>query len=310
MLAQTSAATAPAQQDRPPNRSRVRRKSRSGASRLRAQAVRPDERTARLRRRALGRRLGRLSALGVDRKVRRGHRHRSLDPEARGGKRSRGSVAGSLFPNSDALLGSNTSTLPITSLAANVSRPANFIRPALLLSRGQDAAAGDHPRQGDQRRGALPRARCREADQEDADRRQRQPRLLHQPRDRDLHQRGHLNARGRDSGADDRAGLLAGRLPSAGVAAVRRAEHEAHAEDPQRLTRCDRGRRRDLDRPPCRGRHRPYGQSVRPAGSARGQGVLRVRRRQADRSVGRPCASSSRPSAIPRRSCSATSRSD
>ena len=44
----------------------------------------------------------------------------------------------------DALLGSNTSTLPITSLAENVVAPGGLHRPALLLPRGQDAAAGDH----------------------------------------------------------------------------------------------------------------------------------------------------------------------
>ena len=43
-----------------------------------------------------------------------------------------------------ALLGSNTSTLPITGLAEYVSRPERLHRAALLQPGGQDAAAGDH----------------------------------------------------------------------------------------------------------------------------------------------------------------------
>ena len=113
-------------------------------------------------------------------------------------------------------------------------------RPAFLQPGGQDAAAGDHPRRADLRRDAVPRAGRGQADQEDADRRQRQPRLLHQPRHRHLHQRGHRHAAGGRARADDRAGLLAGRLPGAGAPALRRAQHEAHAQDPQRR----QGRRR------------------------------------------------------------------
>ena len=132
-----------------------------------------------------------------------------------------------------ALLGSNTSTLPITELAEGVSRPGRLHRPALLLPRGQDAAAGDHQGRADQRRDALPRARRRQADQQDADRRQRLARLLHLARDRHVHQRGHRDARRGRPGAVDRAGLLAGRLPGAGAAALRRAQPEADAQDPQ-----------------------------------------------------------------------------
>ena len=79
---------------------------------------------------------------------------------------------------------------------------------------------------------------------QDADRRQRQPRLLHQPRDRHVHQRGDRDAgRGHPRG-DDRAGLLQAGLPGAGAAALRRAQHEADAQDPQRRQRRGRGRRR------------------------------------------------------------------
>ena len=94
-------------------------------------------------------------------------------------------------------------------------------RPALLQPGRQDAPARDHQGRRDQRRDALPGARPRQADQEDADRRQRQPRLLHQPRDRRVHQRGHRDADRGHPRADDRAGVIAGRLPGPGPAAVR-----------------------------------------------------------------------------------------
>ena len=86
--------------------------------------------------------------------------------------------------NDDALLCSNTSTLPITELAGR-SRPAGRLhRAALLQPRRQDAARRDHPRQGDLRRRPRQGLRRRPADQEDPDRRQRQPRLLHLARHR------------------------------------------------------------------------------------------------------------------------------
>src|SRR5207244_2100785 len=86
---------------------------------------------------------------------------------------------------------------------------------------GQDAAAGDHQGRADVRGHALPGARCRQADLQDADRRQRQPRVLHEPRDRDVHQRGRRDARRGDPRPLDRAGQLAGRLPGAGAISLR-----------------------------------------------------------------------------------------
>ena len=78
-----------------------------------------------------------------------------------------------------AVFGSNTSTLPITGLAEASVRPKNFIgihffspvdKMGLVeIILGKETTAGD-ARQGD---------RLRAEDQEDADRRQRQPRLLH-----------------------------------------------------------------------------------------------------------------------------------
>ena len=76
-------------------------------------------------------------------------------------------------------------------------------RRALLLAGRQDAAGRDHSRQEDVGRHAGRGDGLRAAHQEDADRRQRQSRLLHQPRVRDLHRRGHAHAgRGHQAGAD------------------------------------------------------------------------------------------------------------
>ena len=188
----------------------------------------------------------------------------------------------------DALLGSNTSTLPITAAGRGRLAAGRLHRPALLQPRRQDAAAGDHQGRAHRRRGALPRARPRQADLQDADRRQRQPRLLHQPRDRDVHRRGHVDARRGHPGAVDRAGLLAGRLPRPGAAALRRAQHEADAADPPRGPCGARGRGRRVERARRRAGHRPHARRVRAARQARGRGLLRVRRRQADAAVAGP----------------------
>ena len=87
-------------------------------------------------------------------------------------------------------------------------RPAGRLhRPALLLAGRQDAAGGDHPRRADLGRHAGQGVRRDARDEEDADRRQRQPRLLHQPGDRHVPQRGRRDARRGHRPADDRAGL-------------------------------------------------------------------------------------------------------
>ena len=106
----------------------------------------------------------------------------------------------------DAVLGSNTSTLPITGLARASTAPGGLHRPALLLAGRQDAAPGDHPRREDERRDAGQGRRHRAADQEDPDRRLRQPRVLHQPRHRHVHQRGRGDARRGRRAVVDRAG--------------------------------------------------------------------------------------------------------
>ena len=97
--------------------------------------------------------------------------------------------------NPDALLCSNTSTLPITELATGVDRPADFIGLHFFSPGRQDAARRDHQGQGDLGRRARQGVRRRPADPQDADRRQRQPRLLHLAGHRLHGQRGHGDAR-------------------------------------------------------------------------------------------------------------------
>ena len=155
-------------------------------------------------------------------------------------------------------------------------------RAALLLPRRQDAAARDHPRRADVRRRAGPRARLRQADQEDADRRQRQPRLLHLAGDRHVRQRGAGHARRGRRAGDDRAGDDAGRLPGRRVAARRRAQPGAVPEDPQRDAR---GAGRRVRGAPGRGDRREDGRA-RPSRAAQGRRLLRLRRvGQAHRAV-------------------------
>ena len=176
----------------------------------------------------------------------------------------------------DALLCSNTSTLPITSLADGVDRPGDFVglhffspvdkMPLIEIIRGRatsDADAGQGVRRG---RGPA----------QDPHRGQRQPRLLHQPSDQHLPQRGCGDARRGHRPADDRAGLVAGRLPGAGAAADGRAHPDTAAQDPRRGPR--RGRRR-VRPAPCRGGARPARGRVRPHGAKRRCRVLRVRER-------------------------------
>ena len=173
-------------------------------------------------------------------------------------------------------------------------RPARGLhRPALLLAGRQDAAPGDHPRREDERRDAGQGRRHRAADQEDPDRRLRQPRVLHQPRHRHVHQRGRGHARRGRRAVVDRAGRLAGRLPGPAAAADGRADPHAAAAHPPGDPQGRRGGRRHLGGAPLRGDHRPHGRA-RPQGPLLGRRVLRVRRvRQAHAACGRACPRSS-----------------
>ncbi len=188
----------------------------------------------------------------------------------------------------DALLGSNTSTLPITSLAENVSRPADFIglhffspvdkMPLLEIIKGEKTSDA-----------ALYRAL------DLAKQIKKTPIVVNDSR-------GFFTSRVIGTFLNEGMSMLgegvppasieqassAGRLPGPAAAALRRAEHEADAADPQRLQGRDRGRGRHLDAAPRRGRDRPHGRRVRAPRQARGRRLLRVRRRQAHAAVAGP----------------------
>ncbi len=146
-------------------------------------------------------------------------------------------------------------------------------------------------------------ARLRQADQEDPDRRQRQPRLLHQPRDRHVHQRGlAMLAEGVPAPSIEQAASQAG-YPAPVAAALRRAQPGADAARSARVPAEGRRSRRAsawTDHPAI-GVIDQMLDEFEPAGRARGRRLLRVRRRQADRGCGPVCARSSagrRPSTI------------
>ena len=124
--------------------------------------------------------------------------------------------------------------------------------------------------------------------QQDPDRGQRQPRLLHQPGDRHVHQRGRRDARRGHRPATIEQAAVAGRLPGAGAAADRRAHPHAAAQDPRRGPGGGRGRRRRLRPAPGRGRDRPAGRASSAAGQQRRRRVLRLRRRQAHAALAGP----------------------
>ena len=174
--------------------------------------------------------------------------------------------------DADALLGSNTSTLPITGLAEGVKRSGGLHRHPLLLARRQDAAGGDHHAA-------------------------RRPPTRRWPRSFDYalqitktpivvnDSRGFFTSRvigtfineaiamvgeGIEPG-HHRAGRSAGRLPGGAAAAQRRAEPHADAEDPQgdRRGRVEAEGERNCPRSAAARGHRHAGRRVRPQGQAR-----------------------------------------
>ncbi len=187
-------------------------------------------------------------------------------------------------------------------------RPARGLRRhALLLAGRQDAARRDHPRREDLRRDRRPRHRRRAADQEDPDRGQRQPRVLHLAGLRHAAHRGRRPARRGRRPADHRARRDDGRLPGAAAGDARRGVPDADPEHPQGHARGRRPRRR---RPARAARHRddrPDGRRVRaPGARPPGRGSTTTRRAPR-RSSGPGCASTS--PAPTSRSRSSTSRS-
>ena len=186
----------------------------------------------------------------------------------------------------NALLGSNTSTLPITGLATGVKRQEDFIgihffspvdkMPLVEIIKGEKTsdealarvfdymlAIGKTPIVVNDSRGFFT-SRVIGTFVNEA--------LAH--------------ARRGCRAGEHRGRRLAGRLPGAAVAAVRRAQPGADAQDRGRHTQGCRGRGRQLRAAPGRG-GRGEDDRDRPSVAAQGRGLLRVRRRQADPAVAR-----------------------
>ena len=199
------------------------------------------------------------------------------------------------------VFGSNTSTLPITSLAGEFNDPTPLHRHPFLLAGREDDAGRDHPRQADRRRGARDRARLRAGDPQDADRGQRLARLLHLARGRHLSARGPPDAgRGHPAG-DDRECRPHGRHAGRPARAQRRGRGRSRLEDPQ-------GDRDGLA--PAGGRSAPEGaagrdgREARPARAQERQGLLRLSREGPEEAVARARRAAADSGSIPTRSTS------
>ena len=209
----------------------------------------------------------------------------------------------------DALLGSNTSTLPITELAANVSRPADFIglhffspvdkMPLLEIIRGEQTSDETLYR-------ALDVAKLIK----------KTPIVVNDSR-------GFFTSRVIGTFINEGIAMLLEGVPAP---TIEQASSQAGYPAPvlqlsdelnMKLMRKIRNAAKDaaqaivvgLGRPPVRAGHRPHARRVpapRPAG---GRGLLRVRGRQAHAACGPACATPSRSRATRRRSRSRTSRS-
>ena len=195
----------------------------------------------------------------------------------------------------DALLCSNTSTLPITELAGG-HRPARRLhRPALLLARSTRCRSSRSSAASAPRTPTLAKAfdvthrACKKT-----------PIVVNDSRGfftsrvigTFINEGVAMLAEGIDP-QTDRAGVLPGRLPGAGAAADGRADAHAAAQDPQGGPGRGRGRGRHLGTAPVRGRDRPAGRRVRPHRQVRRRRVLRLRGRQAGAAVAGPARPSS-----------------
>ena len=201
----------------------------------------------------------------------------------------------------DTIFGSNTSTLPISSLATAFKDVRAFHRhPLLLAGRSHDAGRG-HPRQEDRRRGARRRARLRARHPQDADRGQRFARLLHVARGRHLYPRRPFDADRRRAGGDDRERRTHGRHAGRPAVAQRRGRRRSCLEDLEG----DRGRSRPAgDRRAAKGAAAGNGGKARPLWPQERQGLLRLPAERRRNGCGPASPICKRPSSIPTRSMS------
>jgi len=172
---------------------------------------------------------------------------------------------------SSAIFASNTSTIPITSLAKNSAAAEEFRRHPLLLAGRQDDAGRDHSGQEDRRQGAGDRDRFRPCHQEDAHRRQRHARLLRQSLRAALHVGSLQDAdRGR-ARADDRECGKGGRHAGRSLGPDRRDGDRPCPEDHEAD---HQGSRRQGRRPQADGADQHHGRRPWPFRPQERQGLL------------------------------------
>ena len=186
----------------------------------------------------------------------------------------------------DVVFASNTSTLPITSLAATSLKPEHFIGvhffspvekmmlTEIIMGEKTDAKAlGD-------RDGFRPR------DQEDADRGQRLPRFLCQPLRRQLHGRSARDGDGRRAAGDDRERRQDGRHAGRAAGAQRRSRHRSELENHSGgEDRSGRERRQSCPREA----HRGDGGQGGPLRPQERQGLLRLPGERAEEPLAWAC---------------------
>ena len=176
----------------------------------------------------------------------------------------------------DAILASNTSTIPITQLAAGAEAARAVLRHPLLQSRAKDAAGGSDPRQEIERRNDRHGRGLCQIDRQIADRGERRPRLPGQPPAVAVHERGDRAVAGRGGNRRHRPGGQELRHADGADHAVRRGRpRHRFLRRPRDVRRLSRSRRRLAGRAGA--------DQGRPAGAKIGRGFLRVCRRQRPR---------------------------
>ena len=133
---------------------------------------------------------------------------------------------------SDVVFASNTSTLPITSLAETSVKPEHFIGVHFFSPVDRMMLTEIILGEKTELESARDRDGLRARDQEDADRRQRLPRLLCQPLRRQLHDRGPRDGDGRSPAGDDRECGQDGGHAGRAARPQRRGRRRSQLEDP------------------------------------------------------------------------------
>ena len=236
-------------------------------------------------------------AAGADHADRRPAATGRRRPRDRGGVRGPG-VKAEVFAEiepylaPDALLGSNTSTLPITELAEGVSAAGRLHRAALLLARWTRC------RWWRSSRASRPTTRPLSRALDVAKQIKKTPivvndsrGLLHQPRDRHLHQRGRRDAaEGVPAASIEQASSQAG-YPAPVLQLADELNLELSRRSATRPRRRSRPKAACSRTAPLRGRDRPHARARAARGRLARRRLLRVRGRQARRPVAGPAAS-------------------